>query len=64
MLEVERVSNEPIETNIDPRLQEEELTFETIEELVEIQVEPMSEAESSRSTDALVASFIDFVHRN
>ena len=39
MLVVERISNGPMETNIDPRLQEEESTAGPIEELVEIQVD-------------------------
>ena len=40
MLEVEKVSKGLMETNIDPRLQEEKLTAGPIEELVEIQVDP------------------------
>ena len=40
MMEVERVSKGPIETNIDPHLHEEESTTRPIEELVEIQVDP------------------------
>ena len=40
MMEVEKVSKGPIETNIDPCLQEEESTAGLIKELVEIQVDP------------------------
>ena len=40
MLEVERKSRGPMETNIDPCLQEEESTARPIEKLVEIQVDP------------------------
>ena len=37
---VERISRGPMETNIDPRLQEDELTSGPIEELIENQVDP------------------------
>ena len=40
MMEIEKVSKEPMETNIDPLLQEEESIAGPIEELVEIQVDP------------------------
>ena len=40
MIEVEKVSEGPIETNINPCIQEEESTNGPIEELVEIQVDP------------------------
>ena len=39
MMEVEKVSKGPMETNIDPHLQEEESAARPIEELVEIQVD-------------------------
>ena len=41
MMEVEKVSKGPMETNIDPRLQEEESTARPIDELVEIQIDPI-----------------------
>ena len=37
-MEVEKISQGPMETNIDPRLQEDESTARPIEELTEIQV--------------------------
>ena len=40
MIEVRRQSMGSMETNIDPRLQEEDSTIRPIEELVEIQVDP------------------------
>ena len=40
-MKVEKISQEPMETNIDPRLLEDESTVvEPIEELIEIQVDP------------------------
>ena len=39
-MEVEKTSRGPMETNIDPHLQEDELTTELVEELVNIQVDP------------------------
>ena len=39
-MEVERIGRRPIETNIDPRLQEDESTAGPIEKLIEIHVEP------------------------
>ena len=41
MMEVEKVSKGPMETNIDPCLQEEESIVGPIEELVEIRMDPM-----------------------
>ena len=38
-LEVEKISKGPIETNIDPHLQEEESIDGPIEELIEVQVD-------------------------
>ena len=52
MMEVERVTKVPMETNTDPCLQEEESTARPIEELVEILMDPWSQAESSRSAKA------------
>ena len=40
VLEVEKISKGPIETNIDPRLQEEESTVGLIEKLIEVQLDP------------------------
>ena len=40
MMEVEKVTNGPMETNIDPYLLEEESTIGPIEELVEIPMDP------------------------
>ena len=40
VLEVEKISKGPIETNIDPQLQEEDSTAGPIEELIEVQVDP------------------------
>ena len=40
MMEVEKVSKGPMETNIDPFLQEKESAAKPIKELVDIQVEP------------------------
>ena len=39
-MEVEKTSIGPMETNIDPLLQEEESTIGPIEELIEVQVDP------------------------
>ena len=39
-IEVEKTSRGPMETNIDPRLQEDESTVGPVEELTEIQVDP------------------------
>ena len=39
-LEVEKTSRRPMETNIDPRLQEDESTAGPMEELTETQVDP------------------------
>ena len=38
-IEVEKTSQGPMETNIDPRLQEDESTARPVEELIEIRVE-------------------------
>ena len=40
MMEVEKMSKVPMETNIDPRLQEDESTAGPIKELVDIQMDP------------------------
>ena len=40
MMEVEKVSKGPMETNIDPHLQEEESTTGLIKELIKIQMDP------------------------
>ena len=40
VMEVEKTSRGPMETNIDPRLQEDEPTAVPVEELIEIQVDP------------------------
>lgn len=40
MIEVDKVSKGPMETSIDPHLQEEQSTIGPIEEWVEIQVDP------------------------
>ena len=40
MLEVEKISKGPMETNIDLHMQEEESTAGPIEELIEVQVDP------------------------
>ena len=39
-MEVEKTSKGPTETNIDPRLQEEESTTGPIEEITKVQVDP------------------------
>ena len=39
-MEVEKISREPMDTNIDPCLQEDESTEGAVEELTEIQVDP------------------------
>ena len=39
-MEVKKTSKGPMETNIDPRLQEEESTTRPIEEMIEVQVNP------------------------
>ena len=39
-MEIEKTSQGPMETNIDPRLQEDESTVRALEELTEIQVDP------------------------
>ena len=39
-MEVEKISKGPMETNIDPRLQEDESTTGPIKELIEVQVDP------------------------
>ena len=39
-MEVERIDGRPIETNIEPRLQEDESTARPIEKLIEIQMDP------------------------
>ena len=39
-MEVEKTSWGPMETNIDPSLQEDELIVEPVEELTKIQVDP------------------------
>ena len=40
VLEVEKTSKGPMETNIDPHLQEEEATTGPIEKLIEVQLDP------------------------
>ena len=40
MMEVEKTSKGSTETNIDPRLQEDESTVGPVKELVDIQVDP------------------------
>ena len=39
-MEVKKISRGPMETNIDPRLQEDESSAEPVEELTEIQLNP------------------------
>ena len=39
-MEIKKASKEPMETNINPRLQEEESTARPIEELIEILMDP------------------------
>ena len=39
-MEVEKISRGPMETNIDPYLQEDESTVGPVEELIEIRVDP------------------------
>ena len=50
MMEVGKVSEGPMETNIDLRLKEKESTSGLIKELVEIQVDPKKRAELSSLT--------------
>ena len=45
MMEVKKVCNGPMETNIDPHLQEEKSTDGSIEELVEIQMNPKEQSQ-------------------
>ena len=40
VMEVEKTSRWPMETNIDPRLQKDKSTAGLVEELIEIQVDP------------------------
>ena len=39
-MEVEKMSKGPMETNIDPRLQEDESTARPVKKLIDIQVDP------------------------
>ena len=68
MLEVERISKRPMETNIDPRLQEEESTAGLIVELVEIQVDPYEPSRvvkiSKSLGNELAQQLTDFLCRN
>ena len=48
-MEVEKTSQGPMETNINPYLQEDESTLGPVEELTEIQVAPMNLAMLSKS---------------
>ena len=50
MMEVGKVSEGPMETNVDLRLKEKESTSGLIKELVEIQVDPKKRAELSSLT--------------
>ena len=68
MMKVEKASKGLMETNIDPRLQEEESTAGPIEELAEIQVDPK---ELSRVVkidkglnSKLTQNLASFLHKN
>ena len=39
-MELEKMSKEPMETNIDPRLEEDKSTAGPVEELVDVQEDP------------------------
>ena len=39
-MEVEKTSKEQMETNIDPRLKEDESTVEPVKQLIDVQLDP------------------------
>ena len=68
VLEVEKKNKGPMETNIDPYLQEKESTARPIEELIEVQVDPNEPSWvvkiGKRLGTKLAQQLIDFLHRN
>ena len=68
MMEVEKVSKGPIETNIDPRLQEEESITGPIEILVEISMGPTEPSRVIKVgkglSDKLAKKLTDFLLKN
>ena len=68
MMEVEKVSKGPMETNIDPRWQEEESTAGPIEELVEIPMDPMEPSRVLKVgkglSNKLSQKLVDFLREN
>ena len=68
MLEMERKSRDPMETNIDPCLKEGESTAGTIKDLVEIQVDPNEPSLVVKIgkclSSELEQQLVDFLRRN
>ena len=68
MMEVEKVSKGPMETNIDSHLQEEESTTGPIKELIEIQMDPKEPSQvvkvSKCLSNELAQKLMDFLREN
>ena len=52
-MEVEKTSRGPMETNIDPCLQEDELTAGPVEKLIEIRIDPNEPSPVSKISKGL-----------